>query len=269
MQCGLGFNPINRYESRASWGLPAIDGKDKILLPRGLLIATRRRTGIMSLTIRRADWHKEDTRPKYWQCTGSANMPLVLGKAGLPVVLLESALDAILLWQEAGDLCATVATFGSTKPLDTDTAAFINAAPLVLACPDFDAGGKIAWQRWKTQFPHARLAPPVGGKDLGEMHNAAPELDKCIPTCRKWLEASIDYNSAGRQSKIHNVPPPRGIPALTKTIAEQAGYLDLNQFKAALTGELIPCPRHGWKWLYKTWCASKCVQRHKDCIFVS
>ena len=65
-QYGLGWNPCDRYVPRAAWGLP--DGKDKdgnpltkLLLPAGLVIATRRRAGVVGLTVRCLD---EDRQTK-------------------------------------------------------------------------------------------------------------------------------------------------------------------------------------------------------------
>ena len=60
VQCGIGWNPADRYVLRESWGLPVIelaDGgkRDKLLLPRGLVIATRREAGPVAVTVRCAD----------------------------------------------------------------------------------------------------------------------------------------------------------------------------------------------------------------------
>ncbi len=200
--CGMGWNPADRYERREAWGLPASEGRDKLLLPRGLVIATRRRAGIMALTVRCPD-DRPEGRPKYWQVAGSANVPFVAGRAGLPVVLVESALDAALVRQEAGDLCAAVAFMGNSKRLDAATDAFIKAAPLIIAAPDNDAGGRAAWQRWKQAFPSAVCSPAVGGKDVGEMHAAALRLE-VTPTIREWLNSILSFTKnshlAGRQS---------------------------------------------------------------------
>ncbi len=185
-RCGLGWNPTDRYEARAAWGLPSLQGKDKLLLPRGLVIATRRRSGVLALTIRTAD----PDRPKYWQVAGAGNVPFVAGRAGLPVVLLESALDACLLNQEAGELVAAVALMGNMKGMDSGTDAFIKAAPAVIAAPDNDEGGRAAWLRWKATYPVAVLCPAVGGKDLTDAHRAALKSGQGV-TVREWLLAAL------------------------------------------------------------------------------
>ena len=167
VQCGIGWNLADRYILRESWGLPIVelaDGgkRDKLLLPRGLVIATRQKAGTVALTVRCAD-DRPESRPKYWQVKGSSNVPFVAGRAGLPLLLVESALDAALVWQESFGKLAAVALMGNMKGLDTDTHAFIQAAPLLLACPDNDEGGQVAWQRWSAAYPQAILTPAVSG----------------------------------------------------------------------------------------------------------
>lgn len=194
---GLGWNASDRYVPRAAWGLP--DGKDKdgnaltkLLLPAGLVIATRRRAGVVGITMRCLDADRQTKgRPKYWQISGSAKIPFIVGRAGAPLLLLESALDAVLAVQESKGQIAALAFMGSTKPADADTDQLIRQAPLLMAAPDRDDAGEKAWARWSAAYPHAQLAPVLHGKDLGEMHAAAHAwpLDYSIPTTGEWLEA--------------------------------------------------------------------------------
>ena len=201
LDCGIGWNPADRYILRESWGLPVVDladgGKrDKLLLPRGLVIATRRKAGTVALTVRCAD-DRPESRPKYWQVQGSSNVPFVAGRAGLPLLLVESALDAALVWQESFGKLAAVALMGNMKGLDSDTHAFIQAAPLLLACPDNDEGGQIAWQRWSAAYPQAILTPAVGAKDLGDMHRAALTwpINPDIPSVMEWVPGVLAFAS--------------------------------------------------------------------------
>ena len=195
-QCtGIGWNPADRYVLRKSWGLPDLAGQDgrphtKLLLPRGIVIATRRRAEVVALTVRCPN-DRPETRPKYWQVQGSSNVPFIAGHAGLPVVLVESALDAVLLWQESFGKLAAVGLMGNLKGMDSDTHNFIQAAPALLACPDNDEGGQAAWQRWSAAYPQAILTPAVGAKDLGDMHTAALAwpINHDIPTVMEWAEA--------------------------------------------------------------------------------
>ncbi len=209
LDCGIGWNHADRYILREAWGLPVVelaDGgkRDKLILPRGLLIATRRKAGTVALTVRCAD-DRPESRPKYWQVQGSSNMPFIAGRAGLPVVLVESALDAALLWQESFNTVCGVALMGNAKGLDADTHAFIQAAPLLLAAPDRDGAGEKAWARWSTIYPHAHFAPVLHGKDIGEQHAAAHAwpLDYAIPTTGEWLTAVL---SATAHNSAHTGP---------------------------------------------------------------
>lgn len=217
LDCGIGWNPADRYILRKSWGLPVVDladgGKrDKLLLPRGLVIATRRRAGTVALTVRCAD-DRHESRPKYWQVQGSSNVPFIAGRAGLPLLLVESALDAALVWQESFGKLAAVALMGNMKGLDSDTHAFIQAAPLLLACPDNDEGGQVAWQRWSAAYPQAILTPAVGAKDLGDMHRAALTwpINPDIPSVMEWAEvvlSTIPHNSAHTGPMSHENTQP-------------------------------------------------------------
>ena len=217
VQCGIGWNPADRYILRESWGLPVIemaDGgkRDKLLLPRGLVIATRREAGTVALTVRCAD-DRPESRPKYWQVQGSSNVPFIAGRAGLPLLLVESALDAALVWQESFGKLAAVALMGNMKGLDSDTHAFIQAAPLLLACPDNDEGGQVAWQRWSAAYPQAILTPAVGAKDLGDMHRAALTwpINPDIPSVMEWAEvvlSAIPHNSAHTGPMSHENTQP-------------------------------------------------------------
>ena len=217
VQCGIGWNPADRYVLRESWGLPIVelaDGgkRDKLLLPRGLVIATRREAGTVALTVRCPN-DRPDSRPKYWQVKGSSNVPFIAGHAGLPVVLVESALDAALVWQESFGKLAAVAFMGSTKPADADTHNFIQSAPILLAAPDSDNAGEKAWARWSATYPHAHFAPVLHGKDIGEQHAAAHAwpLDYSIPTTGEWLTAvlsAIPTKMAHTGPMSHENPQP-------------------------------------------------------------
>ena len=201
LDCGIGWNPADRYILRESWGLPVVElagggMRDKLLLPCGLVIATRRNAGTVALTVRCAD-DRPESRPKYWQTQGSGNVPFIAGRAGLPLLLVESALDAVLVWQESFGKLAAVALMGNMKGLDSDTHAFIQAAPLLLACPDNDEGGQVAWQRWSAAYPQAILTPAVGAKDLGDMHRAALTwpINPDIPSVKEWIPGVLAFAS--------------------------------------------------------------------------
>ena len=199
MQCGIGWNPADRYVSRRAWGLADVTDRDgkthsKLLLPKGLVIATQQEGKIISMAVRCPD-DRPSGRDKYHQVRGAANLPYVAGGAGLPVVLVESALDAALVWQESFCTVAAVAVMGNRKAVDLGTHAFIEAAPVVLATPDNDTGGGTAWKLWRSMFPRAALCPAIGAKDLGEMHKAALSwpINEDVPTLGEWLQAALEH----------------------------------------------------------------------------
>ncbi len=186
---GIGWNPADRYDRRADWGLSEEQNPDtgrfrKVWFPRGLVLPIRRKSGVTALLIRRADWRVGDDLPKYWQIKGSGNGCYVIGKPGIPVVLVESVLDAVLIWQEARDLVASVAITGATKKPDEGTTAFLRQSPLLLWSLDFDAAGLGAWNWWQEHFPGVKAWPCAAGKDPGDMVNSG------IPI-RLWINASL------------------------------------------------------------------------------
>lgn len=202
---GIGWNPADRYDRRADWGLdeeanPETGRPRKVWLPRGLVLPIRRKAGVTALLIRRADWKPKDDLPKYWQVKGSGNGCYVIGKPGLPVVLVESILDAVLVWHEARNVAAAVALTGATKKPDAGSAAFLRAAPLILWSLDFDEAGTKAWAWWREIFPGVMAWPCAVGKDPGDMLKAGVPI-------RLWVEAGIaEAEKGARQGEAFPLP---------------------------------------------------------------
>lgn len=203
----IGWNPADRYDRRTDWRLGDEVNTDtgrprKVWLPKGLVLPIRRKSGVVAVLIRRADWKAEDELPKYWQVKGSGSGCYCLGAAGKPVVVVESVLDAVLVWQEAGDVAAAVALTGATKKPDAGTAAFLRAAPLLLWSLDFDEAGTKAWAWWREHF-QAVKCPPLVGKDPSDMWQAGVPI-------RLWVEAGIA--EAGKDARQGEALPLPGIP---------------------------------------------------------
>lgn len=188
---GIGWNDRDRYDWKENWGL---DGQDKIRLPKGIVIATMRKIGIVSLLIRKVD----NEQSRYWQVKGGAEDVPYIPSFGRnrPVILLESALDAALLACYARSLCTPIALGGTCKGIDSDTMAFIQAAPLIIASPDNDEAGRKAWPHWKEIFPSAWPYLAIKAKDIGDMHRLAstPQgVRDCVPDAAQWAQHATEY----------------------------------------------------------------------------
>ncbi len=195
ISCGLGWHSRDEYFTREAWGSLEIEGKKKIIVPRGLVIATKRNGKVIALTIRCTDDRPKD-RPKYWQVAGSGRVPFIVGKTGTPVILTESALDAVLIRQESENTVAAVAVMGASKGFDEQSADFIRKAQCIIACPDNDEAGHKAWERWRSEFPKAVRIAPVGAKDLTEMHALATTQhmrgeQRTAPFVAQWLSIAL------------------------------------------------------------------------------
>lgn len=239
---GIGWNAADRYDRRSEWGLdeqtnPETGKPLKIWLPRGLVLPIRRKAGIAALLVRWADWKPEDSFPKYWQIRGSGNFSFCIGKPGLPVVVVESVLDAVLVWQEAGDIVATVALAGATKRPDAGTTAFLRDAPLLLWSLDFDETGRKAWPWWQEHFPHVKPWPVAAGKDPGEMVKAG------VPV-RAWLELGIEARQEEKPSPLPGVPETatNAHYAAVRTEDEPKVTTNENEPEIENTGAVLPMP---------------------------
>ena len=170
---GVYWNPADRFELPAAWGLRRAK---KLYIPKGILIALLRyRWGpwceaptVVGLLVRRAVAGPNGERLQWVPFRDDdSDLPktrtMLLGETGQPVVVTESALDAALVYQEAQARVAVVSTCGATYPLDADAAAMMREAPELWAWPDADEAGAKAFRRWRGAFPAMRpIAMPTG-----------------------------------------------------------------------------------------------------------
>ena len=163
-----GWNSQKLFAPPVSWGFSAED--KKLLLPPGLVLPVRRRAGIINLQIRRADVSPGERTGRFFSVRGHSEGFFVLGTKGKPVILLESVLDAILVFQEAGDLIASIALLGADKRPSREVVCFLQEAPLILLCLDNDDAGKENCFWWKQHFPRAAVhCAPAPAKDPGDL----------------------------------------------------------------------------------------------------
>lgn len=196
--CGIVVNDRDRFPDRKAWGLEDYTGKDgklhtKTLIPRGIVIVTRRKCGVVGVTVRCKDADMEAKgRDKYHDMPNGAGVPYFIGREGKPVVIVESALDACLVWQSSKGELAAVALMGNRKNVDAETDSFLRGAPALICAPDNDDGGVIGGKEWLSAYPKALLIAPLEGKDLGERPELCPmwcavALEK-VAECRKKVE---------------------------------------------------------------------------------
>lgn len=198
----IGWNPRPRFESRAAWGLPPQEGNahpDLLLVPDGLVIATKREGHIVGLTVRRLppDLGGDARYPRFHQVAGSATVPHLLGNStGRPVLIMEAAIDAATAIQEAGDLIAALALMGSQKTgLDRAAVDFLRAASCLVLVPDNDEPAKreAHAREWGRDFlalgvPLTVLNPAASCKDLNAQLKASTDIYNADPplTVRRW-----------------------------------------------------------------------------------
>lgn len=168
------FGNPDFFRERSEWGLPCeykAGGKAKKLwLPAGLVIPTISNDGcVYRLKVRRREWHAADPLPKYVEISGSKSCPSLYGDITSKVaIVLESELDAMLIQQEAGDICCCVALGGASKRPDFYTDQLLKKFTLILWCLDNDDAGKMSARWWREKYPHLRFWPVPIGKSPGD-----------------------------------------------------------------------------------------------------
>jgi hypothetical protein len=180
----LGYNPTTEWESMEKWGLPKAvkeNGRErKVWLPKGLAIPRYDPVSrsLLGIKVRRDDWKKGDDLPKYVEIVGSSNVVGIFGDITRKIaVVLESELDAIVVQQEAGDLCFSLSLGGAgTKRMDKFTQSLLSQCSLVLLATDYDSAGlnEIHW--WKEHLPAAEYWPAPCGKSPGDAFEQGADL---------------------------------------------------------------------------------------------
>jgi len=186
---GIGWNSTDMWDEREAWGLPPETNKStgkprKVWMPAGLVIPSRRRSGLVAVKIRRSAWTPEDEFPKYVAVVGSVPGLALGGGNSKPVVIVESEIDAVLVWQEARELVGALALGTAKGKPDVDAAAHLRAAPQLLLALDFDRAGIDAFPWWSANFAQSRPWPTPEGKDVGDLAGVPGYV-------RAWIEAAF------------------------------------------------------------------------------
>lgn len=186
-KAGFGFNSTTNYEQRSSWGLdPAFkeDGSERRQwVPAGVVIPLMDNGHVSRLRIRRM---KPGDDPRYAVISGSSTRPMILGPDMKAIVVVESELDALLISQEAGDLCGVIAMgFAQATPDRVTHEVLEKAETILVALDSDDAGAKAAWKFWPATYgDKVRRWPCVLGKDASEARNNGLDLGA-------WIAAGI------------------------------------------------------------------------------
>ncbi|MBU0515912.1 MAG: hypothetical protein KJ621_14185, partial [Proteobacteria bacterium] len=205
----LGWNPARLQRPGGPWGLDR-----QMNIPAGLTIAYSVDDRVGRIRVRQLD---PKASPRYLCLAGSdAGTPMVLAE-GQPeaVVVVESELDGLLIWQETRGLPVNVGVvalgFAQGRP-DTDTAAMVAQAKVVLVALDFDAAGaKEAWSWWAANFPNHKRWPVPEGKDPGDYYQAGGNVRAWVVAglmkAGLWPEAGADEQAAPEVSAIPDAAP--------------------------------------------------------------
>ncbi len=200
----LGYNSERLFRQRPEWGLSAEqkkNGKPRLIwIPPGIVIPTFEGDTLVKLKIRNRDYKSQLEQyealrkvgrelkyspSKYVVISGSKKCPSVYGNQALGTLLvLESELDAILMIQQARNLCFCLALGGSSQPLDLHKERIVRGVENLLFCPDYDEAGKESWDRWIRRFPDTKRILTPYGKD-------PTEALECGVNLREWIEGAI------------------------------------------------------------------------------
>lgn len=195
ISCRLGSNPADTYRNRESWGLPQELHKKtgqprRLWLPAGLVIPTYRNGVLQRVRIRRPDSERAKMCKdvKYYRIPGSSITTMILGESSRAFAVVEAELDAAAIFSAAPDLVGAVSIETLEGNIDTDAAAILAKALVILNSLDAEDPSTPALQRalakWSATFPgHLRWPVPVG-KDPGEAVKAGVDL-------RTWILAGL------------------------------------------------------------------------------
>jgi hypothetical protein len=215
MKFRIGWNPGKNgkglFRSREAWGLPdefkAGGKKKKLWLPRGLVIPQNEDNQVLRLRIRRPEGE-----PRYYIIPGSSMGAFILGNVRRVTVVVESELDAILLYQEAGNICTIIALGSSSAKPDAFTTKQLRNAILILLALDYDQAGAGGRSWWHRHFPQTKRWPVPVGKDPGEAFQHGVDLKEWILSGfpQGWMlgRSALDKNEKRAESR-----PNKGIVA--------------------------------------------------------
>lgn len=165
----LGWNPVKTFQKRSDWGLEETDTRKWICLPPGIVIPIFESNVPQKLKIRRTDWHEGDPYGKYYEVPGSSNILPIFGNSSLETtVIVEAEFDAMLIIQEAGDLCNSIALGGAQKRPHPTLRQWLLKRKMIFFSLDFDATGKKEYSYWQEFYSNIEPWPVPEEKSPGD-----------------------------------------------------------------------------------------------------
>ncbi|MHC1791818.1 CHC2 zinc finger domain-containing protein [Solidesulfovibrio sp.] len=208
----LGWNPKDYFRPKQAWGMPPEkkpNGQWRHLrLARGWVIPTIVDGTVWRLKIRQPNevLQADEREAKYLQVPGGCQRTWILRPDRRVFVLVETEFDALLVLQAAGDLVGAVPLGSASARPDKEAFPKLrDAALLINALDDDEAGGKNTWNWWVEQFPrnHERCPTPEG-KDLGEYVAAGGDVRAwvlaCLPPALRQVMTSRRVNHRPAQA---------------------------------------------------------------------
>jgi DNA primase len=185
----LGWNPAGSFYRRSDWGIEENKKKIWIYLPKGIVIPVFENNIISKIKIRKSEWTEGDLYGKYYEIPGSSNILPLYGNLSLPIlIIVEAEFDAMLIVQEAHDLCNCLALGGAQKKPDEALFQWLLNRKLILYALDFDEAGKKAYSYWQQSFSNLEPWPTPEEKSPGNYSKAGGNI-------KNWILAGIQQYS--------------------------------------------------------------------------
>ena len=181
----IGWNPVKTFQRLSDWGLEGTESRQWVCLPVGIVIPIFEGKDIRKLKIRKSEWKEGDFYGKYYEVPGSSNMLPIFGNLSSEIaVIVEAEFDAMLVAQEAGDLCACVALGGAQKRPHPILHQWLLNRKLILFALDFDEAGKKEYSYWQQSYPNLEPWPVPEEKGPGDYFSKGGSL-------KAWISAGV------------------------------------------------------------------------------
>ncbi len=178
----LGWNPTKIFHRYSDWGL---EEAKWICLPPGIVIPLLSNNSLQKVKIRKSEWQEGNLYGKYYEVPGSASFLPLLGDPSIEItVIVEAEFDAMLVIQEAGDICNCIALGGAQKKPQLLLQEWLATRKLILFALDFDEAGKREYASWAKNYPNLEPWPVPEEKSPGDAYHKGVSL-------REWIKSGL------------------------------------------------------------------------------